>query len=94
MANRLSTKKRMKQNVTRQVRNRARKSEVKTAIKAFLTYVHDNEFDLAKEQLRKVSKRLDQFAAKGTYHSRTASRKKSRLALHLNKAMAKAQPTS
>jgi len=44
--------------------------------------------DDAAAKLRATSKRLDQLAAKGTIHKNAASRKKSRLAKRLNKAMA------
>ncbi len=88
MANLASAKKRNKQNSTRQERNRARKSVLKTETRKLLDAIHDNEWDKAKAQFQAVTKRLDQVAAKGTLHKKTASRKKSRLAKRLNAAMA------
>lgn len=88
MANLASAKKRNKQNSTRQERNHARKSVLKTETRKLLDAIHDNEWDKAKAQFQVVTKQLDQVAAKGTLHKKTASRKKSRLAKRLNTAMA------
>ena len=90
MANLLSSKKRIKQNEHNRLRNRARKSAVKTEIRKFLDAIHDGDLQLAQERFQQVTKRLDQTAAKGTFHRNLAARKKSRLAAKLNAAVAKA----
>jgi small subunit ribosomal protein S20 len=88
VANLLSAKKRIRQNEVRRMRNRQRKSNVRTHVRKFTDAVHAGDLDQAREALRVVSKLLDQTAAKGTIHRNAASRKKSRLARRLNKAQA------
>ena len=88
MANLASSKKRIKQNERCRLRNRSRKSELKTESRKFLDAIHDGNLDSAKEQFQQVTKHLDQIAAKGTLHKRTAARKKSRFARQLNAALA------
>jgi small subunit ribosomal protein S20 len=46
--------------------------------------LHDGKLDQAKDLLSKVTKKLDQVAAKGALHRNTASRRKSRLARRVN----------
>ena len=88
MANLPSAKKRNKQNERNRIRNRARKSTVKTKTREFLDAVHAGDVSAAQEAFVRVTKRIDQVAAKGTLHKNTAARKKSRLAKRLNAAMA------
>ena len=88
MANLASAKKRIKQNERNRIRNRARKNKIKTDTRRFQDAVHDGNLDAAKELLVQVTKKIDQTAAKGTLHKNTAARKKSRLARHLNAAVA------
>lgn len=88
MANLASAKKRIKQNDRNQKRNRARKSAVKTQTRKFLDALHDGNVQLAQELFCRVTKDIDQVAAKGTLHRNTAARRKSRLARKLNVALA------
>ena len=88
MANLESAKKRNKQNERNHLRNRARKSRVKTETRRFLDALHQGDLTAAREQLRVVVKKLDQTAAKGTLHANTAARRKSRLTRKLNEALA------
>lgn len=88
MANLPSAKKRIKQSETRQERNRARKSALKTETRKLLDSIHDGELDKAQTQFKLITKQLDQIAVRGTLHKKTASRKKSRLAKKLNVALA------
>jgi len=74
----------MKQDETRRLRNRHRRSTIKTQVRQFLEAVHDKDAPKASEQFQTVTRLLDQSAAKGTYHKNTVSRKKSRLAARLN----------
>lgn len=78
----------MRQNEKRAMRNRARKNELRTETKKFLAMVHDKDVEGATSQLSKLYKKLDQVSAKGTLHSNTASRKKSRLAKRLTELKA------
>lgn len=86
MAHSLSAKKRIRQNIKHRARNRARKEQVKDQVKAFTAVLGTGDFAKAEGELRKVARRLDRTAAKGTIHKNTASRKRSRLAKRLNAA--------
>ena len=83
MAQSLSAKKRIRQNEKARLRNRMRRSALKTEIRKFLAFIHDRDASAAAEQLKKVYKELDQVAAKGTIHRNTAARRKARLAKRL-----------
>lgn len=85
MAHSLSAKKRIRQNVKRRARNRWRKDQVKSVVKAFAEAVSQGDKAKASEQLKAVYKKLDKVAAKGAIHKNAASRKKARLARRLNK---------
>jgi len=89
VAHSLSAKKRAKQNVKRRVINRARKSQIKTQIKHFEAALSKGDVEIAQEQLRLVTTKLDKTAATSTMHKTTAARKKSRLAKKLNALKAK-----
>jgi small subunit ribosomal protein S20 len=89
MANVKSAIKRIKQTEARTLRNKMVKSSVKTAVKKFETAVNSGNFDEAKALLSQVSGIIDKAATKGVIHKNTASRKKSRLALRLNKTAVK-----
>ncbi len=84
MAHSLSAKKRIRQNAKRNQRNRWRKRRIKGTVKDFLDKVHDKDVAGAEAAYKDVSKTLDQIAAKGTIHKKTAARRKSRLAKRLN----------
>ena len=85
MANIKSSIKRIHTIETKTLRNKMVKSSVKTAVKKFETAVEKGNFDEAKTLLVEVSAIIDRAAAKGVIHKNTASRKKSRLTLRLNK---------
>lgn len=85
MANIKSSIKRIQKTEVRTLRNKMVKSSVKTAVKKFETAVEKGNFDEAKALLVEVSAIIDKAAAKGVIHKNTASRKKSRLTLRLNK---------
>lgn len=83
MAHSLSAKKRVRQNAKRKLRNRARKSMVKTEIKKFETALRDGNFEQAAAEFKMVQIKLDKVAATSTMHKNTASRIKSRLSRRL-----------
>jgi len=87
VANLASARKRIKQNDRNRVKNRARKSAIKSQTRKFNTAVHDGDLKSAQDLLSVVSKTVDQVAAKGTIHRNTASRRKSRMAKRLNAAL-------
>ncbi|MDA3962115.1 MAG: 30S ribosomal protein S20 [Planctomycetota bacterium] len=86
MPNCLSAAKRLRQTEKRRVRNKARKTELKTIRKKYLRSVHDGDKGDAEALLRRFMKRVDQATASGFIHKNTASRDKARLAKHLTKA--------
>jgi small subunit ribosomal protein S20 len=89
VAHSLSAKKRIRQNLTRRERNRARKGALKTRIRKFTDAVRAGDTEKAQTEFRSAVKTLDQTAAKGTLHRNAVSRKKSRLARRLNAMSAK-----
>lgn len=84
MAHSLSAKKRMRQNETRRVRNRARKSVVKTQTRRFTEAVAARDVETSETELRKACRLLDRIAAKGTMHKNTVARRKSSLQKRFN----------
>ena len=84
MPNLADAKKRAKQNERNRRRNRARKSMAKTETRKLLDLLRDGQLTEARSAFVKVTKRLDQMAAKGTLHKNTAARRKSRLAKRVN----------
>ena len=90
MAHSLSAKKRIRQNEKRNARNRWRKDRVKTAVKAFDAAVEAGNFDEAQTLLNKASSVLDKVASTPTLHKNVARRRRSKLAIKLNKAKAEA----
>lgn len=80
-----SSKKRMRQDIKRGARNRWRKDRIKSAVRLFDEALRAGDKSKAREQLQAVYKQLDQIAAKGPVHKRTAARRKSRLAKRLAK---------
>ncbi len=85
MANIKSAKKRILVTRTKTERNKARKSEMKTAIKGVHAAIETGDKAMAEERLAKAVKIIDMTASKGTLHKKTASRMVSRLAKHVNK---------
>ena len=88
MAHSLSAKKRVRQNLKRQSRNKARKAVLKDQTKAVLSAIAGGDFKKAEDAFRKATSVMDRVASKGTIHKKTAARKRSRLALRLNAAKA------
>lgn len=89
-----SAKKRLRQNIKHNLRNRSYRSALKTQIKDFLGVVKEGKVQAAEEELRLTVKKLDKAAAKGILHKKTASRRKSRLTKKLNRVKAAAQQKS
>ena len=79
-----SAKKRVRQNVQDRARNRWRKQRVRAGIRDFRQSVLHGTVGEAEERFKGLCKMLDQVVAKGTMHSNTVSRYKSRFATRLN----------
>lgn len=67
-------------------RNKAIKTEVKTATKKFEAALESGNIDEARELLKLVDKKLKQASNKNVMHKNAAARKMSHLATKLNKA--------
>ena len=90
MAHSLSAKKRVRQNAKRRVINRARKSVLKTQIKYLDTAIDAGDTPKAQDQLKDLTRKLDQFSTTSTMHKNTAARIKSRMTQRVNALTAKA----
>ena len=86
MAHSLSAKKRVRQNIKHRARNRARKMDIREAVKTFTTDVVKADFKKAEQDLKKAVQLMDRVATKGTIHKNAAARKRSRLTRRLNAA--------
>jgi small subunit ribosomal protein S20 len=87
LANIKSAMKRIRVIRKKTARNKMIKSQLKTAIKRFEEALNMDQFDVAKERLQYVDKKLKQAAAKNVIHKNNASRKLSRLAKRLQKTV-------
>ena len=85
MANIKSAMKRIKVTAKKTLRNKIVKSQTKTAIKKVFVAAGTGDKASAELALRDAVKVIDRAASKGVYHKNNASRKKSRLALMVNK---------
>jgi len=86
VAHSISAKKRVRQNLKARARNRFRKEQLKDNVKEFNAAVTGGDWKKAEEALNKTVQRMDRISTKGTIHRNTASRKRSRMAKHLNAA--------
>ena len=84
MANIKSAKKRIKVIEKKTALNRARKSQLKTAIRRFEEAVAAGNKEEATAKFQFAQKRIQQVAAKGTLHKNAAARKVAKLAQKLN----------
>ena len=85
MANIKSAKKRILTAQTRNERNKAIKSKVKTYVKKVDAAVAAGDKTAAEAALLAATSEIDKACKKGIYHKNTASRKVSRLAQAVNK---------
>ena len=86
MPNIKSAKKRVLIAEVRNARNKAAKSELKTAIKKFEVAAAEGNRTEADGAYKVAVKKVDQAVAKGLMHKNKAARKKSQLAKKLNAA--------
>ena len=80
MANIKSQLKRIKTNEKARLRNKAVKSELKTAIRRTREAVATGDVEKATEAARLASKKLDKAVSKGVIHKNQAANKKSSMA--------------
>ena len=84
MANIKSQIKRIGQNERRRVRNKAVKSELKTAVRRFREAADAGDAQAASTHLRTASRLLDKAASKGVIHKNQAANRKSAMAQRLS----------
>ena len=87
MANTRSAIKRMKQSERRRIRNRATRSQVRSAVKTARTVAEAKGAD-AVPTVRAAIRAIDKAVTRGVIHRNTAARRKSSLARKLNAATA------
>ena len=80
MANIKSQIKRNKQNEKARQRNKAVKSELKTAVRKFREAADAGDADAAAQAMRAASAKLDKAASKGVIHKNQAANRKSAIA--------------
>ena len=80
MANIKSQIKRIKTNAKATERNRAYKSELRTAVRATRRAIAAGDKDLALDALKTASRKLDKAVSKGVIHKNQAANRKSKLA--------------
>lgn len=84
MANHKSALKRTRQNINRRLRNKAVRTQVKSATKRLETKVVEKDLQLALDELKSAKSTIAKAAKKGVLHRNTASRKISRLERMVN----------
>ena len=85
MANIKSAKKRILFTETRNARNKAIRSKVKTSIKKVTAAIEANDKAAAQAALVAATAEINKAASKGIYHKNNSSRKISRLTKAVNK---------
>ena len=76
-------KKRLRQNIKLNLRNRSVKSEIRTLIKTLLGHVQAGEKAAAQALYPELMSKLDKAARHHVYHRNAVARKKSQLTRHL-----------
>lgn len=82
-----SAKKALRQNIKRQVKNKACKQKVKTLLKQARTLTANKKQEEARDSLPAIYKALDKAAKIGVIKPNTAARKKSRIASLISKTV-------
>lgn len=90
MPNSASAAKRLRQNEKRRVRNKMRKTELKTIAKKIDRAINDGNQAEASDLLKRFSKRIDQAASHNILHKNAANRRKSRMAIKVQAVAAAA----
>ncbi len=86
MANIKQQEKRNRQALKARVRNKSRKTEVKTYIKRFSAALEEGNREESELYLAKASRALDKAAGDGVIHKNNAANRKSSMARRFNRA--------
>ena len=84
MAHHKSAKKRIRQTVTKTLRNRVQRTQNRTIVKAFRSAVSENNKELATQLLTKAQSNLASLAKKGVIKAKAAATKTAKLAKAVN----------
>lgn len=84
MAHTRSARKRMRQNVKRNLKNRAEKGVIKAQVKRVLAAIEAKDKAAAEKELQTATKLLDRAGDKHVVHKNFSARKKSALARKIN----------
>ena len=85
MPQRKCASKRLRVDKTKKLHNLSVKSDLKKELKNLRSLIIQGKITEAKEKMRLVFAKLDRAAIKGLIHKNTAARRKSSIALKLNK---------
>jgi len=88
MANTASARKRIRQTERRTERNKARKSQMRTAVKKVETAIAGGDKTAATEALRAAQPEMQRAAGRGVTHKNTVARKLSRLSARIKAIVA------
>jgi small subunit ribosomal protein S20 len=94
MPNTKSAGRRMRNSAAKQLRNHSIKSRLHTLERTYADVLHQGKKDDATAALRNLSSALDKAAKTGVVNRTMANRKKSRLAVRLNKVQSPATPAN
>jgi small subunit ribosomal protein S20 len=84
VANIKSQIKRNRQNEKARVRNKAVKSELKTAVRKFREAAEAGDAAAASDAMKSAARKLDKAASKGVVHKNQAANRKAAMALRTN----------
>ena len=79
MPNTKSAKKRLRQNIVRRMRNRIKKSAMRTQIRKVREAIAAGDLERAEQEYRLAAKKLDRAGTQNLIHRNKAARTKSRL---------------
>jgi|GEM_PF-59395 len=94
MAHSVSARKRIRQNESRRLRNKAQRSAFRTEVKKLLTMARKGDVAAARTHLAVASSTIDKAAKTHAIHAKAAARYKSRLARAIARAEAGAHATT
>ena len=84
MAHHKSAKKRIRQTVTKTLRNKVQRSENRTILKALRSAVSEKNKELATDLLKKAQSNISRLAKKGVIKAQTAATRTAKLAKAVN----------
>lgn len=84
VANIQSARKRIRSNARKEMRNKIRKSKVRTAVREARKALDDNNVPAARVAVQRAASQLDKAAVNGVIHSNNAARRKSNLMQRLS----------